>query len=177
MLRFVRRCMPARLINAGAFVVVVFLVAWFGLKPMAAALTAPATPAIAGAELRRRAASLPTPEAAAGLRSGPRLRRRRLARRARSGPNPLDDLRQKIRPAPQERLARMVDINEERTAQILRKWAAPGSRGLGHAFSRPLRPLPDFGSVRAPASRPAAAAAEPERSPDGLPRRRLTSAR
>ena len=37
---------------------------------------------------------------------------------------PLDDLRQKLRPAPQERLARMVDLNEERTAQILRKWAA-----------------------------------------------------
>ena len=43
---------------------------------------------------------------------------------ARPGATPLDDLRQKIRPAPQERLARMVDINEERTAQILRKWAA-----------------------------------------------------
>jgi len=43
---------------------------------------------------------------------------------SRSGANALDDLRQKIRPAPQERLARMVDINEERTAQILRKWAA-----------------------------------------------------
>jgi flagellar biosynthesis/type III secretory pathway M-ring protein FliF/YscJ len=37
--------------------------------------------------------------------------------------NPLDDLRQKIRPARQERLARMVDLNEERTAQILRIWA------------------------------------------------------
>ncbi|TIW92459.1 MAG: flagellar M-ring protein FliF, partial [Mesorhizobium sp.] len=43
---------------------------------------------------------------------------------ARPGSTPLDDLRQKIRPAPQERLARMVDLNEERTAQILRKWAA-----------------------------------------------------
>ena len=42
----------------------------------------------------------------------------------RPGPTPLDDLRQKIRPAPQDRLARMVDLNEERTAQILRKWAA-----------------------------------------------------
>jgi flagellar M-ring protein FliF len=41
----------------------------------------------------------------------------------------LDDLRRKLRPAPQERLARMVDLNEERTAQILRKWAAPEAVG------------------------------------------------
>ncbi len=38
------------------------------------------------------------------------------------GNSALDDLRQRIRPAPQDRLARMVDLNEERTAQILRKW-------------------------------------------------------
>jgi flagellar M-ring protein FliF len=40
------------------------------------------------------------------------------------GGNSIDDLRQKFKPAPQERLARMVDLNEERSAQILRKWAA-----------------------------------------------------
>ncbi|UVK40778.1 flagellar M-ring protein FliF [Mesorhizobium sp. AR10] len=110
------------LINAGAFIVVVFLVAFFGLKPMAAALTAQATPALAGPSFDDVQRSLPTPEASAaseasaapvGALPG-----------ARPGPTPLDDLRQKIRPAPQERLARMVDINEERTAQILRKWAA-----------------------------------------------------
>jgi flagellar M-ring protein FliF len=43
---------------------------------------------------------------------------------ARQRSNAIDDLRQKIRPAPQDRLARMVDLNEERSAQILRKWAA-----------------------------------------------------
>lgn len=108
------------LINAGAFIVVVFLVAFFGLRPMAAALTAKATPALAGPSYDDVQRSLPTPEATANAESvavgalpG-----------ARPGPTPLDDLRQKIRPAPQERLARMVDLNEERTAQILRKWAA-----------------------------------------------------
>jgi flagellar M-ring protein FliF len=40
-----------------------------------------------------------------------------------AAPNPIDELRQKLRPAPQERLARMIDLNEERTAHILRKWA------------------------------------------------------
>src|SRR5690606_3993262 len=103
------------MINAAAFIVVVFLVAFFGLKPMVAAIGKPATPAIAGGpsfeEVQR---SLPSPDAAAeaAATSG-----------ARPASTPLDDLRQKLRPAPQDRLARMVDLNEERTAQILRKWA------------------------------------------------------
>ncbi|MER9938081.1 flagellar basal-body MS-ring/collar protein FliF [Mesorhizobium sp. M0088] len=108
------------MINAGAFIVVVFLVAFFGLRPMAAALTAKATPALAGPSFDDVQRSLPTPEAIAATDSAaigtlPGTR---------PGPTPLDDLRQKIRPAPQDRLARMVDLNEERTAQILRKWAA-----------------------------------------------------
>ncbi|RUU81396.1 flagellar basal-body MS-ring/collar protein FliF [Mesorhizobium sp. M7A.F.Ca.MR.362.00.0.0] len=108
------------MINAGAFIVVVFLVAFFGLRPMAVALTAKATPALAGPSFDDVQRSLPTPEAMAATDSAaigtlPGTR---------PGPTPLDDLRQKIRPAPQDRLARMVDLNEERTAQILRKWAA-----------------------------------------------------
>ncbi|MBN9216786.1 MAG: flagellar M-ring protein FliF [Mesorhizobium sp.] len=109
------------LINAGAFIVVVFLVAFFGLRPMAAALTAKATPAIAGPNFDEVQRSLPTPEAAASADAGVPIG---ALPGARPGATPLDDLRQKIRPAPQERLARMVDLNEERTAQILRKWAA-----------------------------------------------------
>ncbi|ARP63700.1 flagellar M-ring protein FliF [Mesorhizobium sp. WSM1497] len=108
------------MINAGAFIVVVFLVAFFGLRPMAAALTAKAAPALAGPSFDDVQRSLPTPEAmaatdnaAVGALPG-----------TRPGATPLDDLRQKIRPAPQDRLARMVDLNEERTAQILRKWAS-----------------------------------------------------
>lgn len=108
------------MINAGAFIVVVFLVAFFGLRPMAAALTAKAAPGLAGPSFDDVQRSLPTPEAmaatdnaAVGALPG-----------TRPGPTPLDDLRQKIRPAPQDRLARMVDLNEERTAQILRKWAS-----------------------------------------------------
>ena len=34
----------------------------------------------------------------------------------------MEELKMRLRPAPQERLAHMVDINEERTAAILRKW-------------------------------------------------------
>jgi flagellar M-ring protein FliF len=101
------------MINAMAFVVVVFLLAWFGLRPMAAALGKPM--AVAGPSFEDVQRSLPTPDQTAqqGAPGGALPRS-----------NPLDDLRQKIRPAPQERLARMVDLNEERTAHILRKWAA-----------------------------------------------------
>ncbi|BCG78551.1 flagellar basal-body MS-ring/collar protein FliF [Mesorhizobium sp. 113-3-3] len=109
------------LINAAAFIVVVFLVAFFGLRPMAAALTAKATPALSGPNFDEVQRSLPTPEAVASADAGAAIG---ALPGSRPSVNPLDDLRQKIRPAPQERLARMVDLNEERTAQILRKWAA-----------------------------------------------------
>lgn len=111
------------LINAAAFIVVVFLVAFFGLRPMAAALTASEKPAIAGPSFDDVQRSLPMPEASpvAAITSEAPVG---ALPGARPGPTPLDDLRQKIKPAPQERLARMVDLNEERTAQILRKWAA-----------------------------------------------------
>ncbi|RWB23381.1 MAG: flagellar M-ring protein FliF [Mesorhizobium sp.] len=111
------------MINAGAFIVVVFLVAFFGLRPMAAALTASAKPAaVAGPSFDDVQRSLPTPDApVAAIASDTPAG---ALPDARSGSTPLDDLRQKLRPAPQERLARMVDLNEERTAQILRKWAA-----------------------------------------------------
>ena len=52
------------MINAGAFIVVVFLVAFFGLRPMAAALTARPTPALAGPSFDDVQRSLPTPETA-----------------------------------------------------------------------------------------------------------------
>jgi flagellar M-ring protein FliF len=106
------------MINAGAFIAVVFLVVWFGLKPMAAALNKPSSREPSFDEVRR---SLPGPEgsvvagesAMSGMTSLP----------GSPSSNPLEDLRQRLRPAPQDRLARMVDLNEERTAQILRKWA------------------------------------------------------
>ena len=105
------------MINAAAFIVVVFLVAFFGLKPMVAAIGKPAAPALAQPSFEDVQRSLPSPDAEqqAALPGA--------VPRARPAPSPLDELRQKIRPAPQDRLARMVDLNEERTAHILRKWA------------------------------------------------------
>jgi flagellar M-ring protein FliF len=107
------------LINALAFIIVVFLVAWFGLRPMAAALTRPATPALPAPSFEEVQRSLPTPDATvAAIAADP------AAVTAAVRPNPIDDIRHKIKPAPQDRLARMVDLNEERSAQILRKWVA-----------------------------------------------------
>lgn len=105
------------MINAAAFVVVVFLVAWFGLRPLATALAAPARAAGPSFDEMQRSLPGPSEGAQSGAFSG--------AIGNQHGSGELDDLRQKIRPAPQERLARMVDLNEERTALILRKWAHP----------------------------------------------------
>lgn len=103
------------LINASAFLVAVFLVAYFGLRPLTATLMnkgEQAGPSFA--EVQR---SLPNPE---GVAAGDQAA---IGALPGTTSNPIDDLRQKLRPAPQERLARMVDINDERTALILRKWA------------------------------------------------------
>jgi flagellar M-ring protein FliF len=110
------------MINALAFVVVAFLVAWFGLRPMVAAAVRPVALAAPSFEDVQR--SLPTPDPAVTAIADQNAAAASVAAGARQRSNALDDLRQKIKPAPQDRLARMVDLNEERSAQILRKWAA-----------------------------------------------------
>ena len=110
------------MINALAFVVVAFLVAWFGLRPMVAAAVRPAQlPAPSFEDVQR---SLPTPDPALTAIADQNAPAASVGAGARQRSNAIDDLRQKIRPAPQDRLARMVDLHEERSAQILRKWAA-----------------------------------------------------
>ena len=110
------------MINAAAFVLVVFLVTWFGLRPMTAALTA--QPAVAGGpsfdDVQR---SLPQPDGRAALADGTQDGAAGLDMFDDGLSSGVEDIRKRIRPAPQDRLARMVDLNEERTAQILRKWA------------------------------------------------------
>jgi len=113
------------MINAAAFIVVAFLVTWFGLKPMVGAITRPATPALPAPSFEEMQRSLPTPDpAVAAIGADRGAGTAGALPGARPSANPFDELRQKIKPAPQERLARMVDLSEERSAQILRKWAA-----------------------------------------------------
>ena len=113
------------MINALAFVVVVFLISWFGLKPLVAAVTGgkEAEGDMNFGDLQLSlpnpldALQLPDPLAAGADPMSPF-----------GGPFPdhmADDIRFKIKPAPQDRLAQMVDLNEERSAMILRKWAKP----------------------------------------------------
>lgn len=104
------------LINAAAFVLVAFLVTWFGLKPMTAALLAPAGAGEAAMEEARR--SLPGPANEPRLAGGEADRMAELDAEDEEVDHPL-----RLNPAPQDRLARMVDLSEERTAEILRKWA------------------------------------------------------
>lgn len=105
------------IINAAAFVFVVFLVTWFGLRPLASALARPATedPSL------QEAVNHSLPDAAAQSEQK-QLPVAGEEEEAEEEMMPADDIRSRIRPAPQERLARMVDLNEERTAHILRKW-------------------------------------------------------
>jgi flagellar M-ring protein FliF len=120
------------LINALAFVIVAFLVAWFGLKPMVASITRSSSPdMLPMPSFEDMQASLPLPDPVmAAIAAGNRMA---FGNDGQPGApmgmgmgsdSSLDDLRQKIKPAPQERLARMVELNEERSAQILRKWTA-----------------------------------------------------
>ena len=104
------------MINAAAFIAVVFLVVWFGLRPMTAALN------------REAVAQGPTFDEIQRALPGNATESLKIAapegsEPPRPGVNPIDELRNKLRPAPQERLTRMLELNEERTAQILRKWA------------------------------------------------------
>ncbi len=116
------------IINSAAFVIVVFLVVWFGLRPLTAALQAgPAAPPTPSFEEMQAALPGAGPEnlqiAAAGQAGPGGAAGPEAAAIGRAGGNPIDDLRIKLKPAPQDRLARMLELNEERTAQILRKWA------------------------------------------------------
>jgi len=108
------------MINALAFIVVAFLVSWFGLRPMMAAITGNKTADAGDMNFDEIQLSLPNPLDSMALPdplSGDGMM---------GGPFPdhmADDIRFKIKPAPQDRLAQMVDLNEERSALILRKWA------------------------------------------------------
>ncbi|KFB09183.1 flagellar basal-body MS-ring/collar protein FliF [Nitratireductor basaltis] len=113
-------------INAAAFVLVAFLVTWFGLKPMSQALLGTAT---ANQEASQMQAALPGQSGAPQIPAagGAGIEQAYSEHEEdEDGSEPL-----KLRPAPQDRLARMVDLSEERTAEILRKWSRAESEALG----------------------------------------------
>ena len=121
------------IINAAAFILVAFLMAWFGLRPLAAALGK--SGGAAESETFEQANALPNfandfqfptlptvNDLGGALGNGlPGI----LGGGSAEDTDAIEQLRQKIRRGPQERLAQMVDLNEERTAMILRKWTNP----------------------------------------------------
>ena len=110
------------MINAGAFVLVVFLLVWFGLRPVTASLRKE-TAELEGPSFDAVQRSLPQPDQAPQLGAAGMDMALGAPGSSPLSFEPQDEMRRRIKPAPQERLARMVDLNEERTAMILRKWA------------------------------------------------------
>ena len=130
------------MINAGAFVLVALLVIWFGFRPLARALTE------ANEEEEDALGDLPDFSPAAGAAPGAMpgfgsdfdFDPSEAAAEAGDGmalgspdadaaspfgdfASPPPDISSRVKEGPEKRLARMVEINEERAAKILRKWA------------------------------------------------------
>jgi flagellar M-ring protein FliF len=119
----------AGIINSLAFIVVAFLVVWMGLRPMIRSVTGNAavigdtSPESAGLEL-------PDFAPAAGAGAGGALMD---GFGSDFGFDSTEDLlslgdddgnfNRRVKEGPERKLARMVEINEERAAKILRKWA------------------------------------------------------
>ena len=110
------------IINALAFVLVAFLVTWFGLRPLTTALAR--GPANDASVADQAIQALPQ-----GMEAQLSLPAAGAADKDADGAGTEPQLR--IKPAPQARLARMVDLSEERTADILRKWARAEAEAAG----------------------------------------------
>jgi flagellar M-ring protein FliF len=109
------------MINAAAFVLVALLVIWFGLRPLARSVGTAVGPADND--------NVELPDFAPG---GTLPATQMEGFGADFGFDPAEDLlgveegsdfKRKVKEGPERRLARMVEINEERAAKILRKWA------------------------------------------------------
>lgn len=119
----------AGIINSLAFVGVAFIVIWMGVRPIVRAVSG-TTPSTVGVEGEETALELPdfTPSmgnAGGGLMDG---------FGSDFGFDSADEVlglesgdggfNRRVKEGPERRLARMVEISEERAAKILRKWAA-----------------------------------------------------
>ena len=121
------------IINALAFVAVAFLVVWFGMRPLARSISVPQEQAqIEDAAAERPVSNCPTirprPSPAAnpsmeGFGSGFAFDQQEGLLMMEEAGDP-GTFNRRVKEGPEKRLARMVEINEERAAKILRKWAS-----------------------------------------------------
>ncbi|MGK9200046.1 MULTISPECIES: flagellar basal-body MS-ring/collar protein FliF [Sinorhizobium] len=114
------------IINALAFVAVAFLVVWFGMRPLARQLGFGGQ----AGKLEGEAAGLELPDfSPAGAGAGGALMEGFGSDFGFDGGDDLLNLgdeagfNRRVKEGPERRLARMVEISEERAAKILRKWA------------------------------------------------------
>ncbi|MFD1328402.1 flagellar basal-body MS-ring/collar protein FliF [Mycoplana ramosa] len=118
------------IINALAFVAVAFLVVWFGFRPVVRSVTGGAGATALDAD----AAGLELPDFSPAVGVGAGSGALMDGFGADFGFDSTDDLlsagddgegvfNRRVKEGPERRLARMVEISEERAAKILRKWA------------------------------------------------------
>jgi len=120
------------IINALAFVVVAFLVVWFGMRPLARSISKTAEPLQLENASTASGLELPdySPEAIGSAGSPIEGFGADFAFEQPENLLMMDDanrtasFNRRVKEGPEKRLARMVEINEERAAKILRKWAA-----------------------------------------------------
>ncbi len=120
------------IINALAFVTVAFLVVWFGMRPLARSISAPqqeqarledANGGASGLELPDYSPAAVSGSGASmeGFGSGFAFDQQEGLLMMEEG-NDRNNFNRRVKEGPEKRLARMVEINEERAAKILRKW-------------------------------------------------------
>lgn len=130
------------MINAGAFILVAFLIVWLGFRPLIKAIGGPELAAAGigapGALPAGETAGLELPDfSPAGSGPGSALME---GFGSDFGFDSTDDLlsndddgsgiAKRVKEGPERRLSRMVEISEERAAKILRKWAIPEKLGV-----------------------------------------------
>ena len=120
----------AGIINSLAFVAVAFLVIWMGVRPMIRSVTGNGTAVIGDTSPESAGLELPDFAPAGGVGTGGALMD---GFGSDFGFDSTEDLlslgdddgnfNRRVKEGPERKLARMVEINEERAAKILRKWA------------------------------------------------------
>tara|TARA_R110002051_G_scaffold2845_7_gene14919 strand:- start:17895 stop:19577 length:1683 start_codon:yes stop_codon:yes gene_type:complete len=115
------------IINSLAFVVVAFLVIWLGIRPLVRTVGGATAPS----ELATDSAGLELPDFSPGIGGGSGSLMEGFG--SDFGFDATDDMlgmgddeggfNRRVKEGPEKRLARMVEISEERAAKILRKWA------------------------------------------------------
>jgi flagellar M-ring protein FliF len=126
------------MINAGAFVLVAFLIVWLGFRPLIKAIGGPELAAAGfgapGALPASESAGLELPDFSPPAMGGPGSTLMEgfgsdfgfdSTDDLLSGEDDGSGIAKRVKEGPERRLTRMVEISEERAAKILRKWAIP----------------------------------------------------